>query len=76
MKLTRTQLNYLRAISERGQLTKGYGGYGSTQTVRLLEEKGLIRLQRYPRPGGGEGWRASIRPAGVEALRAAGMDPR
>jgi hypothetical protein len=72
-RLTKTQLDYLAAINESlGQgLTKGHGGYNSTQTVRILEERGLITLQRFDR-GGREIWRAKIRPAGRDALRAAG----
>jgi hypothetical protein len=75
-RLTRTQLDYLQAIhgAFTGGLTKGHSGYGSTLTVRILEERGLITLSRYPRQGRSDGWRAKIRPAGVEALRAAGRD--
>jgi hypothetical protein len=65
--LTRTMLNYLEVIREQEWLTKGWGGYGSTQTVRILEERGLISLREV-----GKGWQAKIRPAGREALRAAG----
>lgn len=45
--LTQTQKAYLAVIRERGRLVAGWGGYSSTLTVRLLQEKGLVRLKEY-----------------------------
>lgn len=70
--LTKTQVDYLRAM-EFGHLTQGWGGYNSTLTVRLLEERGLIRLARYPHIRNGrrtEQWRASLTQAGKDWLEA------
>lgn len=47
--LTRTQALYL-AEGERRRLRYGWGGLRSTLTVRLLEERGLITLQRWGDP--------------------------
>lgn len=41
------QRHYLQEAAGRGHLQYGWGGYRSTQTVRILEERGLIRLGRH-----------------------------
>lgn len=48
--LTRVQALYL-AEGARQQLDCGWGGMSSTLTVRLLEERGLITLDRHGRAG-------------------------
>ena len=59
-KLTRTQRAYLDVIRERGHLTKGWGGYGSTLVVRILNERGLVHLREHPaRPGRAPKWTAT-----------------
>jgi hypothetical protein len=45
-RLTRTQRNYLHAADSQGHLPYGWGGYTSTQTVRILEERGYVILGR------------------------------
>lgn len=62
--LTKTQRRYLDTIRERGHLRYGWGGYKSTRTVRILEEKGLIRLIRLS----GGGWTASLTSKGSNLL--------
>jgi len=69
-KLTRTQLGYLDAIQWQGRLRRGWGGYSSTLTVRILEERGLVTLQRLPQLGKADSWEAQITPAGSELLEA------
>lgn len=61
---TKTQLAYLRMIEERGSLRKGWGGYSSILTLRILEDRGLIRLIEH----GSGVWTASLTVAGREAL--------
>lgn len=71
--LTKTQQNYLARIS-LGGLAQGWGGYGSTRTVRLLEERGLVHLTRTPHivKNGrrAETWKASLTQAGWDWLAA------
>lgn len=58
-KLTKQQRYYLGVINERGSLDFGWGGLRSTLVVRELEQKGMIRLLRYPVIGStGFHWRA------------------
>jgi hypothetical protein len=59
-KLTKTQRRYLQLIGDRGRLRRGWGGYGSTLTVRILEERGYLRLQTFPRSKGADDWEASL----------------
>ena len=66
-RLTPAQLRYLEIIEQRGQLHKGWGGYSSTRTVRLLEERGYIQLVRRS----GNDWVAGMLEKGREALRRA-----
>lgn len=63
-RLTDVQRRYLQLIDERGTLTQGWGGYGSTRTVRILAERGLVMLKQRPDVP----WRAQITTAGREAL--------
>lgn len=52
--LTWEQSTYLDVASTRGGFDRGWGGLSSTLSVRLLEERGLLTLQRnYP------GWRVT-----------------
>jgi len=65
-RLTKTQLRYLAVIRDRGHLRKGWGGYSSTLTVRILEERGYCRLRRLN--SNGSDWEASLAAKGYEAL--------
>lgn len=47
--LTHIQAHYL-AEADKRQLEYGWGGFRSTLVVRLLEERGLITLQRGTSP--------------------------
>ena len=62
-RLTKTQRSYLTAM-EYGTLQSGWGGHGSTLTVRILEERGLCTLREF---GPGK-WEARITNAGREIL--------
>jgi hypothetical protein len=64
---TRAQRRYLREAAGRGHLQYGWGGYKSTQTVRILEERGLIRLSRN-HCAGARWCITGITAAGLEAL--------
>lgn len=44
--LTREQSTYLATTRLHGGFDCGWGGLANTRTVRLLEERGLITLQR------------------------------
>jgi hypothetical protein len=57
-RLTREQVNYLLTVRLRGGLDCGWGGLSATRTVRLLEERGLITLQRGT-PGSWPRWRVT-----------------
>ncbi len=63
--LTKTQASYLRVIGDRHRLLKGWGGYGSTLTVRILEERGFIRLRTFPRSRGADDWEATLTSKGL-----------
>lgn len=63
-RLTHAQEAYLRAIDDLGRIKQGWGGYGSTQVVRRLEELGLVRLQEFPN----HPWKVSIRDKGRELI--------
>lgn len=65
---TRTQIAYLKVIVERGTLNKGWGGYSSTLTIRLLEERGLVEVRVWPQPTGADDWSAQITAKGRELL--------
>jgi hypothetical protein len=54
-------------MAMRDRLNKGWGGYSSTLTVRVLEERGLCRVQ--PDYNGPGRWCATITNAGQEAIR-------
>jgi hypothetical protein len=60
--LTPTQRHYLESMDRAGRLKKGVG-YHSTQTVRLLAERGLAQVSWW-----GGVWEAQITPKGREAL--------
>jgi hypothetical protein len=49
--LTRIQANYLELGATWRQAYRGWGGHGSTLTVRLLEERGLITVDWRTGPG-------------------------
>jgi hypothetical protein len=65
-RVTETQANYLEAIWRRpAHLRQGEGGYASTRTVRVLSEKGLVRLWYVPRHNGpGRAWEAALTERG------------
>jgi hypothetical protein len=77
--VTRIQLSYLRLAESHGHFAFGWGGYKSTRTVRLLEERGLIRLGRNHCAAGADPlWCVvAITPKGEEVLaRVAAMENR
>ena len=61
--LTKTQIQYLDEIVTR-RLTRGWGGYSSTQTVRILQERGYITLHDHY-----SGWRAAPTDKGRAYMR-------
>lgn len=69
LRLTRTQRVYLEMMTMRDRLNRGWGGFSSTRTARVLEERGLCRVQ--PDYNGPGQWAATITSRGYEALRAA-----
>ena len=64
-RLTAVQRRYLEVMEGRDRLKCGWGGYRSTVTVRILEERGLCTLREW----GPSDWDASITNAGREAIR-------
>lgn len=68
-KTTRTQLSYLAAMERQGTLHYGWGGMRSTQTVRLLEERGLATLRVWHSTGGRQVWEASATASGRALLQ-------
>lgn len=65
-RLTNVQWNYLDEMQYHNPLHQGWGGYGSTRTVRLLEERGYCIL-KYNANGH---WSASLTNKGAQALDA------
>lgn len=62
-RLTLTQYLYLEKAAWRG-FERGQDGYGSTVTVRILQERGLLLLSQ-----AGDSWRVQgVTPAGQKVL--------
>ncbi len=63
-RMTKTQRFYLDESVMRGRLVKGWGGLKSTLTVRILEERGYIRLRDHS-----QGWKATPLDKGRDEIR-------
>lgn len=67
--VTRIQLMYLKEARNRGHFAYGWGGYKSTRTVRLLQERGYITISdRHCAAGAGLWCVTSLTAKGAEVL--------